>query len=134
MSLLDNLLLGYKMIVRKGATSVQRRTLEFVGDGVTLVDDPVNDLATLTITSTPNIPTNTLLGRDTPGTGPTENISLHSSLAFVSPQVLGIPAQSSLSFIGTVPAIGLLRTPHASTLWASKELGGTDRALMSWGV
>jgi hypothetical protein len=106
MSLLDNLLLGYKMIVRKGATSVQRRTLEFVGDGVTLLDDPVNDLATLTITSTPNIPTNTLLGRDTFGTGPTEIIGLTLPLEFDGAQNLRLVPHAQATLFGRASAAG----------------------------
>jgi hypothetical protein len=89
-SLLDTLLLGYKVIVRKGIVSAQRPAIEFTGDGVVVTDDPINDRALVAISSIPNVATNSLVGRDTPGTGPAETISLDPSLGFVSPQVLGV--------------------------------------------
>jgi hypothetical protein len=39
-----------------------------------------------------------------------------------------------VAFAGTVPATGLLRAPHASTILSVKESGGTDRAIVTWGV
>lgn len=47
---------------------------------------------------------------------------------------LPIETTAYLALGSTVPATGLIRVPHVSTIIASKDNGGVDRALLTWGA
>lgn len=70
----------------------------------------------------------TLKGNNTGGTANAADLTVSQV------QTMLRDSWTYIGFAGTVPAIGLLRAPHASTILAIKENGGTDRALLTWGV